>query len=248
MDIRLAWYGTSTFRLTIGHTIIFLDAYLDRVPEAPPIGLGSSDVDRADFVLIGHSHFDHILGAETIALNTGATLVGSYESVRVMTENGVPEDQLMAVSGGEPVQLASGIRVRGVPGLHSCLWARGSRTDSDKCCIGGEGLSHQDRLALRRDVPGGPMVVRSLVSGPVAPLVGMVERLPSSWRPLRAASGGTTRRATGPALHETFAQTSPSLQQPDGEISMGNRSKAPSLSSWPGKPPLAPKTGPVLPP
>ena len=148
MDIRLAWYGTSTFRLTIGHTIIFLDAYLDRVPEAPPIGLGSSDVDRADFVLIGHSHFDHILGAETIALNTGATLVGSYESVRVMTENGVPEDQLMAVSGGEPVQLASGIRVRVFPGLHSCLWARGSRTDSDKCCIGGEGLSHQDRLAL----------------------------------------------------------------------------------------------------
>ena len=148
MDIRLAWYGTSTFRLTVGHTIVFLDAYLDRVPEAPPVGLGSSDVDRADFVLIGHSHFDHILGAETIALNTGATLVGSYQSMRIMAANGVPEDQLMAVSGGEPVQLTSRVRVRVFPSLHSCLWARGSRTDSDECCTGGEGLSHQDRLVL----------------------------------------------------------------------------------------------------
>ena len=147
MDIRLEWYGTSTFRLTIAETVIFLDAYLDRVPEAPPVGLRSAEVDRADFVLIGHSHFDHLMGAETIAMNTGATIVGSYETVRIMSELGVPERQLLAVSGGEPVQLADHVRTRVFPSLHSCKWASASRVDTDECCTGGEGLSHQDRLA-----------------------------------------------------------------------------------------------------
>ena len=50
MDITLDWLGVSTFRVVIDDLVIFLDAYMDRVPEAPPVGLGSADVDRADFV------------------------------------------------------------------------------------------------------------------------------------------------------------------------------------------------------
>ena len=108
MDIRLR--GTEPRRsgslsaLTIG-----------RLPRSCPRvsrRFGNSDVDAADFVLID-SHFHHILGAGDVALNTGATLVGSYGSMRMTAANGVPEDQLME-SGGEPVQLTSRVRVRGV--------------------------------------------------------------------------------------------------------------------------------------
>jgi L-ascorbate metabolism protein UlaG (beta-lactamase superfamily) len=60
--IALEWLGTATFRLTIGELVVFLDAYMDRVPAAPPVGLSATDVTRADFVLVGHSHFDHLAG------------------------------------------------------------------------------------------------------------------------------------------------------------------------------------------
>ena len=85
----LDWLGCATFRLTVADLVVFLDAYIDRVPSAPPVGLTTGDVDRADWIVVGHSHFDHVWGAETIARNTGATILGSYETVRVMEEQGV---------------------------------------------------------------------------------------------------------------------------------------------------------------
>jgi len=32
LKARLDWYGCATFRLTVGSLVIFLDAYIDRVP------------------------------------------------------------------------------------------------------------------------------------------------------------------------------------------------------------------------
>src|SRR5579885_1672328 len=115
MVVTLDWLGTATFRLTIDDLVIFLDAYLDRVPAAPPVGLHSAEVDRADFILVGHSHFDHLWGAETIARHTGATIIGSHETVRLMTEEEVPEQHLIAVAGGESIRLSDNVTVRVFP-------------------------------------------------------------------------------------------------------------------------------------
>jgi glyoxylase-like metal-dependent hydrolase (beta-lactamase superfamily II) len=60
----------------------FLDAYIDRVPALPPIGVSVDQITRADWIVVGHSHFDHLYGAERIAKATGATIIGSYETVR----------------------------------------------------------------------------------------------------------------------------------------------------------------------
>src|SRR5947207_987336 len=106
MEVTLDWLGVSTFRLTVGDLVIFLDGYLDRVPAAPPVGLTTAEVERADYVLVGHSHFDHLRGVERIAAQTGATVVASHESVRIMDGCGVAEDRLTAVAGGEAVRLS----------------------------------------------------------------------------------------------------------------------------------------------
>jgi L-ascorbate metabolism protein UlaG (beta-lactamase superfamily) len=143
-DITLAWFGVSTFRLTIGDTVVFLDAYLDRVSTAPDVGLRSADVDRCDFVLVGHSHFDHLWGAETIALATGAQIIGSYETVRVMKDAGVPREQLLPVAGGEPVRLTDDVMVDVYPSQHSCIWAKAGRHAGDEC-TGELGIALQDR-------------------------------------------------------------------------------------------------------
>ena len=122
MKTTLDWLGTATWRLKIGDLTLYLDAYMDRVPNAPPVGLSSKDVTEADYVLVGHSHFDHIAGAEVIAKNTGATVIGSHESCRVMRDCGVPDAQLLPSGGGERHGLADGITVRVFPSIHSCTW------------------------------------------------------------------------------------------------------------------------------
>lgn len=144
MPATLDWLGVATFRLQVDGLTIFLDAYMDRVPAAPPVGLTTAEVDRADFILVGHSHFDHLWGAERIARNTGATIIGSHETVRLMTEEEVPEAQLIAVAGGERIRLSDNVAVRVFPSQHSCIWA--SMTgEPDEVCLGDRGLTLQER-------------------------------------------------------------------------------------------------------
>ena len=145
MRVTLDWLGVATFRLTVGERVIFLDAYMDRVPAAPPVGLTAAEVARADYVLVGHSHFDHLWGAERIAARTGATVIGSHETVRLLHDvDAVAEEQLIAVAGGEPLDLGDGIRVRVYPSLHSCIWAHMGAT-VDEACLGDLGVAHQER-------------------------------------------------------------------------------------------------------
>jgi L-ascorbate metabolism protein UlaG (beta-lactamase superfamily) len=147
VGVTLDWLGTATFRLTIDDLVLFLDSYMERVPSAPPVGLRPADVTKADFVLVGHSHFDHLAGAEVIAGRTGARIVGSFETCRVMREHDVPRDQLIASQGGERHRLSPGVTVRVFPSIHTCLWA-GVPDGFDAVCTGDMGLTQDDRRAL----------------------------------------------------------------------------------------------------
>ena len=124
MATTLDWLGCATYRLTIGDLVVFLDTFMDRTSTAPAVGMTTADVDRADWLLIGHSHWDHIAGADVLAKNTGAKVIGSHETARVLGERGVPEDQLLAAQGGEHFRLNDDVTVRVFPSLHSCIWAR----------------------------------------------------------------------------------------------------------------------------
>ena len=149
MTAKLDWAGCATFRLTVGNVVVFLDAYLDRVADAAQSGFGVDDVDRADFILVGHSHFDHLWGAERIAPRTGATVIGSYETIRLMAAHGVPESQLQPVSGGERVRLSDDVVVSVYPSLHSCVWT-GPFQQPDVECLGDVGLTiDQQKVRFR---------------------------------------------------------------------------------------------------
>ena len=145
----IEWFGTTTFRVHTGGPVLFFDAYLDRVPGLDPVGLSTAEVDAADFVFVSHAHFDHLFGADAIALRTGATVVGSPEVGRCLRACGVPEEQLLIVTGGETVDCGGGVRARVLPALHSCLFAHGE-SDTALPCLGDLGISAQERIAARQ--------------------------------------------------------------------------------------------------
>ncbi len=145
MTTTLDWYGCATFRLQTAGLVIFLDAYIDRADGAPGSGLTADDVEQCDWIVVGHSHFDHLYGAERIAANTGAKIIGSYETVRVMEAQGVPLDQMICVAGGETVDLGSGVTVSVYPSQHSCVWSHAKMDQPDEVCIGDLDVTHQER-------------------------------------------------------------------------------------------------------
>jgi L-ascorbate metabolism protein UlaG (beta-lactamase superfamily) len=162
----LEWFGTSTFRVRCNGLTLFFDAYLDRLPGLEPSGLSSAEVDAADFVFVSHAHFDHLYGADVIARRTGATVVGSPESLRCLRSCGVPDAQLLRVTGGETVHCGSSVRVWVLPALHSCLFAQ-SVGDCAVPCLGDLGVSAQARagsvarlfdLMAAAPAPAGPVL------------------------------------------------------------------------------------------
>ena len=150
----LDWYGCATFRLRTPDLTVFLDAYIDRVAGAAGPGARAADVGRADWIVVGHSHFDHLWGAETIAKNTGATIIGSHETVRVMEAQGVPLAQLIAVSGGERVRLSPDVTVQVFPSQHSCVWSQKQMLDADTVCVGDLGVTWQEREQRMAELVG----------------------------------------------------------------------------------------------
>lgn len=145
MTTSLDWYGCATFRLSVGGLVLWLDTYIDRPSAAPSVGLTSADVTEADFALIGHSHWDHLAGADVIAKNTGAIVIGSHESARVLRERGVPDEQLWLAQGGERFQLADDVFVRVLPSLHSCIWSRAAAPGTP--VLGDYGVPENERVA-----------------------------------------------------------------------------------------------------
>ena len=145
MTTTLDWYGCATFRLRTAGLTIFLDAYIDRAPNAAGTGRSAADVTECDWILVGHSHFDHLFGAEAILANTRATLVGSYETIRVMEAAGVAPDRMLCVSGGETVDLGNDVRVTVYPSLHSCVWSHQGMQAADEVCLGDLGVTLQEQ-------------------------------------------------------------------------------------------------------
>ena len=50
-----------------------------------------------------------------------------------MAAQGVPEEQLMPVSGGERVRLSDDVFVSVFPSLHSCVWSTSSSSSPTRC-------------------------------------------------------------------------------------------------------------------
>ena len=146
----LDWFGCATFGLQTAGLHIMLDAYIDRAANAagPAPARSAADIDQCDYLIIGHSHFDHLFGAEQIMANTEATLIGSYETVRVMEDLGVALERMLPVAGGETIELegASGRATVSVyPSQHSCVWSHGQMGQPDEVCLGDLGVTYQEQ-------------------------------------------------------------------------------------------------------
>jgi L-ascorbate metabolism protein UlaG (beta-lactamase superfamily) len=145
MKVSLEWLGVATFRLRLDDMVVLLDTFMDRDPGAPQVGITTSQIERADYILVGHSHFDHLGGCERVARNTGAKIIGTHETVRLMRDEEVPEEQCVAVAGGERYRLSDDVMLSVFPSQHSCIWA--TMVAPDEPCLGDLGMTMQDRSA-----------------------------------------------------------------------------------------------------
>jgi L-ascorbate metabolism protein UlaG (beta-lactamase superfamily) len=137
--------GTAAWEISDGKTVILIDPYLSRIqirsPSAPASSGQAADprpahdwnevvepdaatidahIHQANFILVTHTHIDHVMDVPHIALKTHATVIGTESTENVMRAFSVPEDQLITVRGGEDYDFGD-FSVKVIPIQHSPL-------------------------------------------------------------------------------------------------------------------------------
>ncbi|KIL89287.1 hypothetical protein FAVG1_07681 [Fusarium avenaceum] len=93
-----AGVGTTTFRLKWKGLNIFHDTWLER-PGGFKRYLELDEVTDLDYIVISHAHFDHLPGADQLALKRGATVIANCEAINRLQDAGVPDTQLIPRKG-----------------------------------------------------------------------------------------------------------------------------------------------------
>ncbi len=113
--LSLRALGISGFDLTDGTTRILLDptptrpdptALITGPIDADPI-LGAKICPSADFILVNHTHFDHVLDVAAIAKRTGAEVVGSQNTINLVLSRGVAKEKTRLVHPGDHLTLGT---------------------------------------------------------------------------------------------------------------------------------------------
>ena len=79
-----------------------------------------SIIKEADYILVHHSHMDHLGDVPYIARKTGAVVIGTETTSNILRAYGIPDQKLITVEGGEDYQFDD-FSVRVVRSLHSAL-------------------------------------------------------------------------------------------------------------------------------
>jgi hypothetical protein len=145
--VEVTWMSIANWYFKIGEKRIMMDAYITRVPGPPffyspaaypgdqyaytkssyPVDAASiSKVrdavlgdKRLDYLLVGHSHFDHSWDTPAWSKLTGAPMIGGVSTCFQAEAQGVTGAQCRSVSGGEKISLGDGVTMRVVRFNHS---------------------------------------------------------------------------------------------------------------------------------
>jgi len=117
--LAIRWTGYSNFELAYGGQVLLLDAYFDRGSTYPPLGFKAADITRADGILIGHGHFDHMSDAASVGVRTGALVVGAPITTDKLRSQNLDAKQIRTVTGkGGELQKIGKFQIEPILGRH----------------------------------------------------------------------------------------------------------------------------------
>ncbi|OBA84487.1 MBL fold metallo-hydrolase [Mycobacterium sp. 1164966.3] len=118
--LSVTWLGVTTLLLDDGTSAVLTDGYFSR-PGLPQLAFGKvspsservdeclarAGISRLEAVIPVHTHIDHAMDSALVADRTGAKIVGGESAANVGRGYGLPDDRIVVVASGEPIQLGA---------------------------------------------------------------------------------------------------------------------------------------------
>jgi L-ascorbate metabolism protein UlaG (beta-lactamase superfamily) len=127
--VSIRWLGTAGHVISTKTTTVLIDPYLSRPSFRELLLPIRSDEtlfnrwlpEKIDAVLLGHSHFDHLLDAPAIAKRYRARVVGSATTSTFARAAGVPPERIDVIPEEGRTLNVGDIEVTFIPSLHGRL-------------------------------------------------------------------------------------------------------------------------------
>ncbi|WP_248323484.1 MBL fold metallo-hydrolase [Caballeronia sp. Sq4a] len=120
----LRWLGTANYELAYHGVVVIMDTYYERPARTAPLGFTVSQVQKANVILIGHAHSDHISDVAAVAAQTKAQVIGSAITTKEAQVLGVPVAQTTTVTGNNTEKFTYGdISITPTHIIHSTIEA-----------------------------------------------------------------------------------------------------------------------------
>src|SRR5438067_1223750 len=118
---EVTWYGHAAFVVkTPGRTAPAIDPWINNPLNKDKTAI--EKIQKLDYILISHGHFDHVGDAVALQKKTGAKIVASFELGGQLAAAGVPKEaagfETLANPGGV-LKLNDEVTVALVPAVHS---------------------------------------------------------------------------------------------------------------------------------
>ena len=126
--LEVTWLGTAGFRFAYQGVVVWIDPYVTRLGFAdlvrrrvvePSSEAVDRWIDRADAILVGHTHFDHAMDVPLIARRTGCRVYGSSSLEHLMGLHGLAPQATVVVPHHD--YEVGPFKFHFVPSLHSKL-------------------------------------------------------------------------------------------------------------------------------
>jgi L-ascorbate metabolism protein UlaG (beta-lactamase superfamily) len=95
--VKLQWLGHAAWLVEFSKTRMVIDPFLTNNPRA---AMKESDLNNIDYVLVTHTHFDHVGDAYAISRRTGAKIVGMFELSQGGEKDELGEDHFIGMNKG----------------------------------------------------------------------------------------------------------------------------------------------------
>jgi len=132
-SVSVRWLGTAGFEIRHGDHVVLIDPYLTRASLSscllstlsPDVTAITRHISRADAIVVGHTHFDHVLDVPTIARLTGGVVFGSRSAATLCRADGVIHTKVRDVEellrSGTYTEEVGPFELRFFPSAHSKL-------------------------------------------------------------------------------------------------------------------------------
>ncbi len=123
--LHFRWLGVAGVEIKVGDQILAIDPYFTRVPfrclwlgrPQPNRALAIEKLPLCDHILVTHPHWDHLMDVPDAARHTGAAVLGSPNTCRMLRVLGIPESQTREIAVGDRLELGA-FQVKILPSVH----------------------------------------------------------------------------------------------------------------------------------